>query len=259
MKSIHEVELSPSRAAHLLESQKHFMLDLQAPRETSDAMQAGIFLHEYFLENKPLAGRIAVKPAGMTFASKEGKAWRDAMQGQGLHIMSEADMLDLECMIEALTEAGLPELLSHRNTQKETLLRGVYDEVKIKGYVDAMGPRWVMDIKTARDASPHGFAKAAADQHYLMKAAWYCELAAQNGWDDSAEDIKFVWPVVENKAPYCVVFYEAGVQDLRFGKRQMEAAIRSFKDLLQHPEKPAGYQLVQTLQLPAWYLKSPLP
>ena len=258
MKSIHEIELSPSRAAHLLESQKHFMLDLQAPKETSDAMQSGILLHEVMLEGKTLEGRLAIKPAGMSFATKEGKAWRESMQGQGLQIMSEADYLDLEAMIEALTNAGLPELLSNRITQREALLKGTFDGVKIKGYVDAMGPGWVLDIKTARDASPHGFAKAAADQHYLMKAAWYCELAAQNGWDD-AGDIKFVWATVENKAPYCVVYYEAGIQDLRFGKRQMEYCVRSFRELLQNPDNPKGYQLVQTLQLPAWYLKSPLP
>lgn len=254
MKALHEIELSPSRAAHLLESQKHFLLDLQAPRETSDAMASGILLHEMILEGKSLEGRVAVKPEGMTFATKEGKAWRDAIQGQGMQIMTEAAHLDLLAMHEAFQEAGLMELLDSRITQREALLKGSSDGVRIKGYVDAMGPGWVLDIKTARDVSPSGFAKAAADQHYLMKAAWYCELAAQNGWDD-AGDIKFIWATVENTAPYCVVFYEAGLQDLRFGRRQMDFCIRSFKELLANPDRPRGYRTVQTLALPGWYLK----
>ena len=74
-------------------SPAHYLAKLTEVRpEPTPALVFGTLLHRAALEPHKLGGSFAVKPEGMSFVSKEGKAWRDA---QTLPIITEEQNIAL--------------------------------------------------------------------------------------------------------------------------------------------------------------------
>ena len=84
-------------------SPAHFyglQMDPERPRsgDPTPAMKAGTLFHVALFEPDALATRYVIKPEGMSFASKDGKAWRDA-QPAGV------DIIDADALAKAKTQA----------------------------------------------------------------------------------------------------------------------------------------------------------
>jgi hypothetical protein len=71
-------------------------------REQTAAMEFGTLAHLRFLEPERYMATTVVKPAGMSFATKEGKAWREAHAGKT--IVSDDDARCIESMLSRLPE-----------------------------------------------------------------------------------------------------------------------------------------------------------
>lgn len=141
------------------------------------AMTYGTLLHSLVLDGK---AAFHTKPDGMTFASKDGKAWRDAHSD--LPIVSADEANELHATASAI--------LKHRHAAplfgsgaSEVSLFGVHREtgLAIKGRADWLGKTHIVDIKTTADASNAGLSKSINAFRYHVQAAMYLTLAQQNG------------------------------------------------------------------------------
>ena len=81
--------------------------DRPAPGEPTPAMQNGTLVHCAIFEPDQVDARYLVKPAGMSFATKEGRAWRDANTGPR-EIIDAAQLVAARAQAAALRR--LPEV-----------------------------------------------------------------------------------------------------------------------------------------------------
>jgi len=153
---------------------KHVAKEVE--REETAAMQYGTLLHSLILDGK---ASYHAKPDGMSFASKDGKAWREAHQDLPIISQGESDSLQ--------RTAG--ELLKHPVASKlfgegrsEVSMFGIHAETNtiIKGRADWIGSGRIVDIKTTADASNKGLSKSIYNFGYHRQAWLYLELAKQN-------------------------------------------------------------------------------
>jgi exodeoxyribonuclease VIII len=81
--------------------------------------------------------------------------------------------------------------------------------------------RVLVDIKTCKDASPHGFARDAANLDYPIQAAIQARGATESGLMESVDN--YFWLAVEKTPPYNLGLYEFQQDDAEY-----------FSDVLDH-------------------------
>ena len=89
-------------------------------RRESDAMAFGTAVHMAVFQPTLYAETYVAKPDGMSFATKDGKAWRDAHAGR--HILT---------YVEALTVDRMQLALSAKSRVGEALTRATHQEASI--------------------------------------------------------------------------------------------------------------------------------
>lgn len=106
----------------------------------------------------------------------------------------------------------------------------------------------IVDVKTARDASPQRFAADAARFGYHVQAAWYL------GGADALAPIarRFVFLVLEKEPPYAVACYELDEQFLAAGRIECERALTSYKNAKESGVWPGYPARISTLYAPGW-------
>ncbi len=244
--------LNFSLAKHLLTSPAHFKAAQDEEQEETEAMRIGTLAHSMVLEGKDLRDLYAIKPSGMSFATKEGKAWRDA---QTLPILKEEEAEGLPRMAESIAANEDAAALLRGCAQVERPILFNLHGVECKALIDLCGANearmWALgDFKTATDASPRQFPKAVADRHYDMQMAWYCDgLAIVEGLEMPPWCF---WIAVEKKAPWLNVVYQAGAEVMESGRRKVERALTIYKECMERGEWPLPYRGIQPLYLPAW-------
>jgi hypothetical protein len=116
------------------------------------------------------------------------------------------------------------------------------------------GESLAVDLKSTRDASPEGFAKAAASYAYGIQQAHYL-----NGFEhlhDKSLD-GFVFFAVENVAPYCCAAYVLPSNVINFCLDRVEQAMLLYKRCRDTGEWPGYSQRILPLTLPRWATTMP--
>lgn len=219
--------LNFSLAKHLLDSPAHFKAAQDEDHEPSEAMMLGTLTHAFVLEDKDLRDEYALKPDGMSFATKEGKAWRDA-QTKPILADEKAQRVPLcaDLLAKSRTVRKMLELCPMRETPIICEFRGV----EIKALLDMHSDGLIADFKTAQDCTKRAFARKISDYHYDMQAAWYqVAHAAKYALDEPAP---FYWLVVEMKQPFARAIYRASDRVIESGLEKMERAIELYKECL---------------------------
>lgn len=117
---------------------------------------------------------------------------------------------------------------------------------------DWVHPRALIDVKTAVDASPDGFAKAVANFRYDMQAAHYIE-----GYEVlTGRRLPFVFVVVEKTEPYLVAAYTLPAEALERGARDNARAREVFAACESAGEWPGYSSEIQQLDMPAWFYRA---
>ena len=124
------------------------------------------------------------------------------------------------------------------------------------------GTSIIIDLKTARNASPKAFQKAIWNYRYYQKAGFYCDgLTAITG-DPSL----FVLLALEKKAGivlrdgepprHAVGSYEVDDNIILAGRKEYRKAIKIYAECLRTGEWPSYSTDVQIIQLPDWALRN---
>lgn len=222
--------------------------------EPSDAMILGSLIHMAALEPERFALGTIVAPKvdrRTTVGKADWQAFLDAAGGkqvisaeQSETVNAVADAVrDHELANRLLSCAGLVESAITWTDEATGL------ELKSRRDKVVIGKELLIDLKTCRDASPEGFAKAAANFGYHRQAAFY--LDGQHAL--TGQFWSFVFIAVETAPPYQVACYELDSEALSLGSAQNETALVQLADCYRTGNWVAPFEArINEISLPSW-------
>jgi hypothetical protein len=242
--------LNFSLAKALLDSPAHFMAARHNPPEETDAMRFGTLAHAMVLEGKDLTSMYVIKPEGMSFATKEGKAWRAE---QTLPIIPSEEAARVHRMAQAVSANPHASALLKSCQHRETPIIGRIAGVECKALLDCHGTdgeQWVIcDFKTCMDASPRSFAKDVHNRHYDLQMAWYSALLAHaEGFSDPPY---WVWLAAEKNPPFVNVVYTSELWE-QSGQDKLMRVLDLYKECTESGQWPMPYRGIQSLPREPW-------
>lgn len=135
----------------------------------SSKFMAGGSVIDQRLMGDPHGKPVAVKPDGMSFATKDGKAWRDAHQDCEI-ITAEQD-LEIGAALPLAREAiGILESVSGCKAQFQVTLRGEVSGIKIQTRPDMMIGNTFPDLKYVNGMDFGAFDRKFIDSRYFLQA-----------------------------------------------------------------------------------------
>ena len=150
-------------------------------------------------------------------------------------------------MVAAITRHPLAGRLLDLEGECEASVRWTDEAtgVKCKARGDKWIPskRWLVDVKTARDASSRGFAKACANFRYHVQDAHY-----SSGFGADA----FMFVVVEKEPPYAVGVYQLDADSRERGRELRAEALETLAQCVEKNTWPGYPAKVIELRLPDW-------
>jgi hypothetical protein len=247
--------MSASGLKHMQRSPAHYFgLHLDPRRvepEPTAAMANGTLVHACIFEPATVAGRFVVRPPGMTFTTKEGKAWRDA---QTLPII-DADAL-AAAQLQAAAVRALPDvgpLLTDGAGEVSAFWTDEETASACKCRPDWVSPAGdgvvLIDGKTCQDAGPDGFGRAIWNFGYHLQAAWYCDGYAMA----SGKPVHgFVFAAVESAWPHTAAAYMLTDDVLDAARAINRRLLNQYAECLRSGQWPGYQSTVQLINLPAW-------
>jgi hypothetical protein len=216
----------------------------QIVREETRALVLGTLCHLAVLEPERLPTAFAVRPAGLDFRTKDGKAWKEAQGDKPILDETEAAMLDGMSKSVAAHPAACALL---DGAQREvSLFKEHRTGLKLKGRLDVLGNGYVADVKTAEAGDAGGFGAAVFRYNYHVQAAMYCQLAGVE---------RFSFITVEKAPPYAVAVYDLSAKALQVGLEALNFALEAIADCTEAGEWPAYSCRPEVIDLPGWAYK----
>lgn len=262
-------EASASGLKQLLRSPAHFKHWVENPDadKSSPALDFGRAFHMAVLEPERFASAYALPPANAprypTDAqwnakgkrSPESQAavdfWRDwNAENKGRERLSASDYDRIQGMAASVMAHPVARGLV-QGGDRETTFRWVDEETGIacKSRADLYASgEFLMDLKSCRDASPDGFARAVATYGYATQQAHYVDGIRSNG-----DAIRwFVFLAVETEAPYVCQPHLLDARAEQHGFDQRQRAMRRLQNCLQTNHWPGYSDRLNELALPAY-------
>ena len=234
-------------------SPAHFLASLEQPDEPTEAMMLGTAFHAAVLEPERFKEEYTVAPEvnRRTKAGKEEyEAWRE--QNAWKIALSEEQLTMIHKMRESVMANPIARKLIEM-TQHEMSVYADLDGVLCKCRPDgwSQSERVMIDLKSAKDASPDGFQKAVAVGRYHVQNAFYKRIVeALTGERQEA----FYFIVCEKEPPFALAMYELDPLTVEIGERAAEDDLRVFRDAVERGEWNAYARTIQPLSLPRWAL-----
>lgn len=115
----------------------------------------------------------------------------------------------------------------------------------------------ILDIKTCRDASPHGFARQAAQLDYPIQAVMQIDGMIKSGAMESVD--RYYYLAVEKEAPFNFALYHLTPEDIEAVMPEYRALIKKAAELDEENPKSYGREAdnefgILNLELPKYYL-----
>lgn len=221
------------------------------PGEPTPALVNGTLVHCALFEPDQLDARYVIKPEGMSFATKEGKAWRaeqsriivDASQMAAARVQSER--------VRAIPEIGA--LLADGAGESSAFWIDEQADELCKCRPDWTSPAGdgvvLVDGKTCQDASPEGFSRAIWNYSYHLQAAWYSD-----GYERATgkKVHGFVFAAVESSWPHQAAAYMLGDDALDAARRENRRLLGLYAECKRTGQWPGYASAITLIQLPRW-------
>ena len=229
-------------------SPAHYQASLTATRTETPALRLGTLIHTALLE----PGRLdyVVKPADMSFATKEGKAWK--AENEGCEILSQADDDTITGIQRSVQAHKAARQLLTRGKAEVSLFATDSTATTRKARPDFMpdGTNIIADIKTCERADIGSFQKSILRYRYHVQAAYYLDMAERCGLERDA----FVFIAVEKEPPYAVAVYQLDIASIELGREQYERDLAVYRQCVKSGVWPAYGDDIQPISVPAWAL-----
>lgn len=241
----------------------HYSLTHEQYSTTSQ--KAGSIMHALVLQPEVFDDEFIVTPDkyknhGNSQAGKDERADFE-IAANGKEQVTMGEYRKAEYMKNSIQGHEIAQKLLSTAGRPELSIFGIDPEtgVKIKVRPDWLTENWIVDLKSARDASPVDFVKSVVNYRYHVQAAFYLDFIRQ----EVDPDIKgFAFIVVQNSAPWSVGVYTLDEDALELGRQTYRQDLDLYAICLQDDHWPnlgwdwtkERYQ-VQTLSLPGWAYK----
>lgn len=244
-----------SSLKHMARSPAHYRQSKATPYEDTDAKLRGRIAHLAVLEPHRLSVETAVWDGGAR-RGKDWEAFKSANLGKELvtasmfaECLAMSDAVRSDATARAYLGAGLAEvsMLWAHEVRSMGGLTGYRFECKGRmDFVSEAGA--IVDLKTARDASPSGFGREAARLLYHGQAAFYVD-----GYKSATgRELPFKIIAVEAEPPYVVQVYALTDEQLGLG-RELYRSLLDRLNLCRVERRWGGYVDGETpLALPGW-------
>lgn len=204
----------------------------------TDARLLGTAVHAAFLQPELYAASFVAKPDGMTFATKEGKAWRDAQFGKTI---LAADLArDVSAIVKSLEAKRIVSdaLSAAELVRYETSLfwRDLFTGEPCKGRPDIIAGGYLYDLKVSRHAGPN-LSWRAFTEGWMHQLAHYREGASRLGLGTLGGRLI----VVSSAAPFYVWTLEVkpdALDLLAIENSQTIAALSDCRESNRWPDSP---------------------
>ena len=250
-------ELSSSQAKALLESPAKFDYWRGKVRPPKSEYDLGHAVHAKVLG---IGADVVEIPNDLLSAdggirSNAAKEWVQQARDEGRVPLKSSELRPINDAAEAvlrhdkaaalLSQPGNPEVsILTIDPVTDVPLRARFDYLPYPRSPRAIG----VDLKTSRDASPRGFAKAVHDFSYDLQQEWYrhCYRLA------TGEEIEFAFVVVELEPPYLVGYYNLSDAFMEMGRAKGAEARALFAECTRTGIWPGYDDDVITLEPPFW-------
>lgn len=247
--------VNAGRLCAILKSAAHYQDALLTPdeeeeKENKEKFAVGSLAHSMVLEGKDLRHMYAIKPAGMSFVTKEGKAWRDA---QTLPILKEEDANSIPKMAESLAKDPDSRDILKRCQDRELTVVAEIQGVLVKARFDGMFSDldelpWIPDLKTSIDPSEESFSKSIYNLNYDFKAEFYRRVYEAS----FGKRPGFLWIAIEKRSPHCVCCWYPDEKTERSGHRKFERAMNLYLTCTKTGEWPGLSSGIKPIGIPKW-------
>lgn len=255
---IHRLNWSTLR--HMKRSPYHFrMVETDVTQNAdSDAKRIGRATHAALLEPDVFRAQWAVWDGG----DRRGKAWTEFKDKHaGFEIVKAAEYQQVEAIAHAArSDKDAGPLLQHGEAELAVLWThalagpawdadewGSHARIACKGRIDRANGV-ILDLKTCRDASPEGFARAAWNLDYAAQAAFYVDgYAAATG-----QRLPYVIVAVENTEPHAVQVYTVPEHILEMGRDLYRGLLERVARCRKESRWPSYSDGPMELPLPRW-------
>lgn len=162
--------------------------------------------------------------------SKRGKAWTepaDAARAEGKVPLLRKDADAVDAMADKLSERDLAmALLSEGRPEVSAYALDERTGVMRRGRFDWLNEDMLVDYKTCLSSEPRQFGSAAAKFGYDMQAAWYLDLARDNGLNPRG----FIFIAQEKEPPYEVACIQLDPEAVNAARALNDRALEMFRD-----------------------------
>lgn len=225
-------------------------IDKVIPDEDTPALRLGSITHRALLEPDTMNGAFHVKPADMSFTTKDGKAWRDEHSDRPIISADEAEA------IAGMRDAVWSHPLASRILKGSDHERSLFADDKgllLKSRFDAL-PRTgnlIADVKTTESADLDSVEKSIAKYGLYRQAAFYLKVANLLGLDRHA----FAFIFVEKSPPFAVAAYQLADVVVEAGNTLIERDLTLLRWCRERNEWPGFGDKMQVCGLPAYEMK----
>lgn len=218
-----------------------------ASQEDTAAKAFGSAAHAYLIEGKEVFNtQYAVKPDGMSFATKEGKAWRADHQDRRIVTFKEFEKITGMAVGIASNPAAHSAF-----SEGEPEVTAIYQDPETKLWLkirpDYLRPSLAINYKTTRNAAREPWMRDAWNLGYAVSAALCVDVLKALG-----QEAHYAFVTQEKTPPYLCAVRVLSDDFLQGGRMIYRRALQRFADCLAADKWPGFADGVETISLPPW-------
>ena len=221
------------------------------PQDPTPAMVLGTRVHSSILEPHKTALH-PVKPKGMNFSTKEGKAWRDENPG----FITQEDNDAIQGMTESVWQNPDAKALLSLPGRRELSAFALDEDtgLPLKSRFDFLANDGILvDVKTTDCARLFEWQRTCAKYLYHVQAAFYSDVYKRISGDDPKA---FFFVAVERDAPYECCVYQIGDASIEKGRMEYTRLLWEYRACVESGVWPGYFSGTKQFDLPRWALNS---
>ena len=241
------------RDQSLLSGRARWLRDHPQPRASTPAQERGTLFHLAVFESAKFGAGIShhVRPPDLSFATKEGKAWK--AEHADLPLLTVDENANIRGAAEALRAdpfAG-PMLAANGLAEVSAFAHhpgtGLLTKCRIDWLTqDNKGKPWILDAKSCD--SLDGFPFSAREYSYDVQSVFYTDLL--ESLPEPIPGTRFLFAAVELSPPFDLRLEIVAADDLRAARALYEADLASIADCTTRGAWPRKYPAVGSMKMP---------
>lgn len=240
--------MSASQLKNLSRSPAYFKYKQENPTEETDAMALGSAVHCAILEPKKFLTDYIKAPI-CDKRTKEGKEIYAKFldESEGKKVLSDSDYTQaIDISNSVLSSPKIKSMIENGECEKEILFN--IDGVDFKSKLDFLNDKFILDIKTTRDARAESFSRDCYNMLYHVQMWIYQEAA----FALTGKRLPVVILAIEKTDNYDYCVYNIDSTWLELGERKARKLIQLYKDCVEKNEWLGYKKEVQVLEIPNW-------